>query len=161
MRSLLAALIICLFANTSAQAAHRHHQYHSWHRVQTRHEWGGFTPFRFFGDFVDGVNHAIGQIVGHPYGCPAVAFCGCGVSVKVFGHPVRNLWLARNWLKFPRSSPAPGNVAVFRGGGHVAYIEQVYGDGTALVYDPNSGGHQTREHRVSIRGAVVVSPRGG
>jgi CHAP domain-containing protein len=103
----------------------------------------------------------LAQIVNHPAGCPARQFCGCGVSVRVFGHSVRDLWLARNWFRFPRSAPAAGNVAIFRGGGHVAYIEQVHGDGTVTLYDPNSGGHQTRIHRRSLAGAVIVNPRGG
>ena len=101
------------------------------------------------------------QIVSHPSGCPGRAFCGCGVALRVFGHHVRDLWLARNWFRFPRSAPAAGNVAIFRGGGHVAYIEQVHGDGTATLYDPNSGGHQTRVHRRSLAGAVIVNPNGG
>jgi len=101
------------------------------------------------------------QIVSHPSGCPGRSFCGCGVALRVFGHHVRDLWLARNWFRFPRSAPAAGTVAIFRGGGHVAYIEQVHGDGTATLYDPNSGGHLTRLHRRSLAGAVIVDPHGG
>jgi hypothetical protein len=100
-----------------------------------------------------------GSTISHPAGCPWSAFCGCGVSVKVFGHAVRNLYLASNWYRFPRTSPHSGAVAVRNH--HVFYIETVYGDGTVLAYDPNSGGHQTREHRVSLAGYVVVDPHGG
>lgn len=99
------------------------------------------------------------EIIAHPAGCPHVAFCGCGVSVRRFGHPVPSLFLARSWLRFPRAAAAPGTVAVFRGGEHVAYVERAYGDGTALLYDPNSGGHATRLHRLSLSGAVIVRPR--
>ena len=99
-----------------------------------------------------------GQIVSHPAGCPWSAFCGCGVSVKVYGHPVRDLYLAENWYRFPRSHAAPGHVAIF-GRHHVAYIEQVNSDGTALLYDPNSGGHLTRLHTASLAGATIVAPR--
>jgi hypothetical protein len=98
-------------------------------------------------------------VVGHPPGCPRRAFCGCGTSVKVFGRPVRELFLARNWLKFPRVSPAAGMVAARYG--HVFYIQSVNGDGTVLAYDPNSGGHQTRVHTVSLRGYKTVNPYGG
>ena len=97
-----------------------------------------------------------GQVVSHPAGCPGRAFCGCGVSVKVFGHPVRNLFLASNWLRFPRATPGPGMVAARHG--HVMYIESYDGNGNAVVYDPNSGNHQTRIHTRSLRGYVVVNP---
>jgi hypothetical protein len=98
-----------------------------------------------------------GTMVAHPAGCPARAFCGCGVADYVFGRPVRSLWLASAWRRFPRTSPAPGMVAVWHG--HVAAIIATHGDGTALVYDPNSGHHATRIHRRDIRRAVIVNPR--
>lgn len=98
-------------------------------------------------------------VVAHPAGCPATLFCGCGVSVRVFGHPVRDLYLVVNWYRFPRASAAPGRVAIF-GRYHVAYIERTYGDGTALLYDPNSGGGLTRLHRHSLSGLTIVDPRG-
>ena len=99
-------------------------------------------------------------IVARPAGCPSRAFCGCGVSVRVFGHPVRDLYLAANWYRFPRTYPAVGNVAIF-GRHHVAYIESVNGDGAATLYDPNSGGHATRVHTRSLAGATIVRPSGG
>jgi hypothetical protein len=105
-----------------------------------------------------------GDVVAHPAGCPHVAFCGCGVARYIFGRidgAMRPLWLARNWLRFPRAAPAPGMVAVHRGGHHVLAIVDYLGDGRALAYDPNSGGHLTRRHVVSLRGYVVVDPHGG
>lgn len=97
-------------------------------------------------------------IVGHPAGCPTRAFCGCGASVRVFGHPVRGLYLAANWLRFPRAAPAPGMVAARRG--HVFVLEQqLDSNGTWMVYDANSGGHATRVHARSIAGYVIVNPR--
>jgi hypothetical protein len=99
-----------------------------------------------------------GQIVEHPSGCPRRAFCGCGVAVKVFGHPIKNLFLAANWLKFPRTKPASGMVAARHG--HVMYIMEYHGDGNATVYDPNSGGHKTRIHTRSLSGYRVVNPHG-
>ena len=99
-----------------------------------------------------------GRVIGHPAGCPHTAFCGCGVSVKVFGHPVRNLYLAANWLKYPRATPGPGMVAARHG--HVMYIESLDANGNAVVYDPNSGGHQTRIHTRSLAGYAIVNPHG-
>ena len=97
-------------------------------------------------------------VVGHPAGCPARAFCGCGAAVRVFGSPVRSLWLAANWFRFPRTSPAPGTVAVRAH--HVMVLEADLGGGVWQVYDANSGGHATRVHARSIAGYVIVNPRG-
>jgi hypothetical protein len=101
------------------------------------------------------------EVVAHPQGCPKRLFCGCGVSVKIFGKPVRELFLARNWFKFPKTRPAPGMVAVRRGGGHVMVIQAIDANGNAVVYDPNSGNHKTRVHTRSLAGFVVVNPHGG
>lgn len=100
---------------------------------------------------------AQGEIVAHPAGCPTRAFCGCGAAVHVFGHSVRELWLAVNWFRFPRVSPAPGMVAVRRH--HVMVLEADLGGGVWQVYDANSGRHLTRVHARSIAGYVIVSPR--
>lgn len=95
-------------------------------------------------------------IVAHPAGCPRRAFCGCGAAVRVFGSPIRSLWLAANWLRFPRTSPAPGMVAARRG--HVFVLEQHLGGNVWQVYDANSGGRKTRIHARSIAGYVIVNP---
>lgn len=94
----------------------------------------------------------------HPSGCPATAFCGCGAAVEVFGHAVRDLWLAAAWFRFPPTSAAPGMVAVRSH--HVMVIRQVIDAGHALVYDANSGGHRTREHVVSLAGYSIRNPHG-
>lgn len=99
------------------------------------------------------------QILPHPQGCPPRAFCGCGAALDVFGRHVRDLWLARNWFRFPRAEPAPGMVAVRRH--HVFVIREVRGPGVVLAYDANSGGRKTRLHLRSLSGYVVVDPRGG
>lgn len=99
------------------------------------------------------------QIVAHPAGCPSRAFCGCGASIEVFGKNIRELWLARNWFRFPRTSPAPGMVAVRRH--HVFVIREVRGPGLVLAYDANSGQHKTRIHLRSLSGYTVVNPRAG
>jgi hypothetical protein len=97
------------------------------------------------------------QTVSHPAGCPARAFCGCGAAVRVFGRPVKSLYLAANWYKFPRTSPAPGAVAVRKH--HVFVLEQHLGGSIWLAYDANSGRHATRIHARSISGYVIVQPR--
>lgn len=79
--------------------------------------------------------------------------CGCYASELVFGHPVRDLWLAWNWArKFPRTSPAVGMAAVRRH--HVVIISAINGDGTFIGHD--SWGHTRRP----LRGWVFVNPHG-
>jgi hypothetical protein len=97
-----------------------------------------------------------GQVVGgRPSGCPS-SFCGCGASLRVFGRIVPGLNLAANWLRFPRTSPAPGMVAARRG--HVFVLEQHVEGDTWMAYDANSGGHATRIHSRSLRGYTIVNP---
>lgn len=95
---------------------------------------------------------------GRPAGCPS-SFCGCGAALRVFGRIVPELNLAANWLRFPRTSPAPGMVAARRG--HVFVLEQHVGGDVWMAYDANSGGHATRIHARSLRGYAIVNPRGG
>lgn len=102
------------------------------------------------------------QIMAHPDGCPRRLFCGCGAAErlkKTWGIIVqkpRELWLAANWYRFPRATPAPGTVAVRRH--HVYVIEAVLPDGKVLAYDANSGGGRTRVHVRSLAGYTVVKP---
>jgi hypothetical protein len=98
------------------------------------------------------------RVVAHPAGCPARAFCGCGAAMRVFGLPIRKLWLAANWFKFPRTIPNSGMVAVRRH--HVFVLERPLGGSRWVVYDANSGGHATRIHSRSIDGYTIVNPRG-
>jgi hypothetical protein len=101
---------------------------------------------------------ARGPVVGgRPAGCPR-SFCGCGASIRVFGRIVPGLNLASNWLRFPRTAPAPGMVAARRG--HVFVLEQHVEGDTWMAYDANSGGRATRIHARSLRGYAVVNPRG-
>lgn len=101
---------------------------------------------------------AVAEIQPHPAGCPKRAFCACGAAVKVFGHPHRDLWLARAWYRFPRSQPAPGTVAVRRH--HVFVLLSPVSGSTWLVWDANSGGRKTRVHHRSIAGWAIVNPHG-
>ena len=95
----------------------------------------------------------------HPAGCPRVAFCGCGAAVEVFGRPVRNLWLARNWYAFRRDAPAPGNVAVRPH--HVFVLRQNMGGGMWLVADHNGGHRRSWLHVRSLAGYSIVNPHSG
>ena len=95
---------------------------------------------------------------GRPSGCPR-SFCGCGAALRVFGRIVPELNLASNWLRFPRTAPAPGMVAARHG--HVFVLEQHVEGDTWMAYDANSGGHATRIHARSLRGYTVVNPRAG
>lgn len=99
-----------------------------------------------------------GHLIPHPIGCPRTRYCGCGASVEVFGRPIKGLFLAAAWRKFPSAQPAPG-MAAWRYG-HVFIIQSVNGDGTVVAIDHNSGGHRSRIHTVSLRGYHVVNPHG-
>ena len=93
-----------------------------------------------------------------PQGCPR-AFCGCEASLYLFGKIRPDLNLASNWIrKFPRTSPAPG-MAAARSGHVMVLMSHVEGNNW-LVHDGNSGGGLTREHVRSIKGYVIVNPRG-
>lgn len=139
--TVLAATVAFIGLSTQADARHSRHYHHaSAHHIMYGEE----------------------HVVAHPSGCPGRAFCGCGVCVKVFGHPcVRGgLAQAAEWARrFPRAIAAAGMVAVF-GRHHVAYIERLDANGNAVLYDPNSGGHLTRIHTRSLAGATIVNPRG-
>ena len=177
MRAIIAfAAVLVVLAVSPAQARHRHHHHHSGVVVavigptgcvfdNSGHQvCGGAVETHQrsnAGDrrHIESASYGDEHVVSHPSGCPHSAFCGCGASVRVFGHPVRNLYLAANWFKFRSASPAPGMVAVRNH--HVFVIEQVNGDGTVVAYDANSGGHLTRIHTVSLRGMRVVDPHSG
>ena len=167
MAAIAAALLIASTAASEARTRHHHHHYT---RIATGEAAGVFYDNSGRVTYVGAVEAASrhsrgdnytyddGKIVGHPQGCPHTQFCGCASSVKVFGHPVRSLYLASNWFKFPSAAPAPGMAAVRNH--HVMIIEAIDANGNAVVYDPNSGGHQTRVHTRSLAGYRVVNPHG-
>jgi len=64
---------------------------------------------------------------------------------------VRELWLANNWLRFPRTSPAAGTATVWPGR-HVAPVIANNGDGTITVAD------SWATHRVRIAHLIFVDP---
>lgn len=102
------------------------------------------------------VGRAAAVIVGgRPQGCPR-RFCGCALARHLFGRDVRHLWLAANWMSFPRATAAPGMVAARRG--HVFKLMAHVGGSRWQVWDANSGRGKIRIHIRSIAGYVIVNP---
>jgi len=134
MKRLALAAIALTIAGTSANA---HARYRHHHRHYVRH---------FHSAFHNALSSAcqVARSMGGP--------CGCFASELLFGHSVRNLWLANNWLKFPRTPPAPGVAAVWPGR-HVAVVTAVNHDGTVTVHD------SWATHPVRMAGLVFVQPR--
>lgn len=172
---LLAALFLGLFSGPT-EARHRHHHKHRhMHLVASpamHQDCNILFPCEIakamlapVHAIVSGLQHVADEasvIVAHPAGCPARQFCACGAAVRVFGQPVRSLWLAANWYRFPRvalENAAPGMVAVHPH--HVFVLEAALGGGRWRVYDANSGRHLTRVHTRSIAGWKIVDPRSG
>jgi hypothetical protein len=120
---------------------------------------GGFGSARPVYERRSEVTHGRGPntLLAHPSGCPSRLFCGCGAAVRVFGNPIRSLWAAASWFKFPRTAPAPGAVAVRRH--HVFVLEAHLGGNIWQVYDANSGRQRTRIHARSISGYTIVNPK--
>lgn len=163
MLRITSIVLACLFFMTSAEARHVRAQPAAegcnvlWPCEGVTASVRGERVVKAMGGFGVATKHYEGGVVEHSAGCPRSAFCGCGAAVRVFGHSVRELWLAANWFKFPRTAPAPGMVAVRRH--HVMVLEADLGGGVWQVYDANSGRHLTRVHARSIAGYAVVNPR--
>lgn len=169
MKFLASLILIVLALTTGAEARRYHHHRHAAPVQEVAVCWGGncgagwdaalpqfLTGARKSGG--RGASYAgSGTVVGHPTGCPARRFCGCGAAVRVFGTPRRDLWLAANWLRFPRAAPAPGMVAARHG--HVFVLESHLDGDVWMAYDANSGGHATRIHPRPISGYTIVNPR--
>lgn len=117
-----------------------------------------FPPAR--GNFVTRAVNSVAQMLPHPQGCPRKAFCGCGTAVEFFRSPVRSLWLAAAWLKFPRTSPGPGTAAVAPNRHHVVKVVEHVGGSNFAVIDHNSGRNRSRLHVRNLAGWTFVSPRG-
>lgn len=93
---------------------------------------------------------------GRPSQCPH-RYCGCSLSIEIFGRADPKLFPAAAWLRFPRARPAPGMVAVRSH--HVMRLVRHVKGREWLTFDPNSGGGLTREHVRNISGFVVVNPQ--
>ena len=104
---------------------------------------------------VQRVVHEAATYLPHPEGCPWVAFCGCGAAHDLGLHD-RTLWLASNWLKFPRSAPAPNTVAVRRH--HVFVLKEHVMGMMWRVNNYNGRGHRSSSYVRSISGYTIVKP---
>jgi hypothetical protein len=153
LRRFLFALVGLALVGTNAGASThsypRHYHHHARAAAATAHR-AHLSPRHADGR---------GEVVAHPANCPRTLFCGCGAAHDL-GLSDRSLWLVGSWYKFPRAAAAPGMAALW-GTRHVAVIRSVNGDGTASVYDANSGGGLTRVHRISLAGLTIVNPHGG
>lgn len=142
------------------KAINKHYKYareHRTRRVRTAVKYEGETyspdPVQWV---AKSLARAAGEVLGgRPSGCPH-RFCGCALAIKIFGVAKRDLWLAANWLRFPRTSAAPGMVAARRG--HVFQLQAHIEGGTWRVWDANSGGGRIRIHNRSIAGYTIVNP---
>jgi len=163
MAAILIAVSLPLVGST-AQAKHRHHSHHKIsHTVSVGSSCAldnnGRTSCQGAVETRQRSRQAVssdGAMLPHPSGCPRVAFCACGASVRVFGKSIRSLWPARAWYRFPRTSPASGMVAVRAH--HVFVLESQVDGSEWLISDYNSGGHQSRRHVRSIAGYTIVNP---
>jgi hypothetical protein len=153
LRRSLFALIGLTLIGTNAGASPHSYSHHYHHHARAGAAMAHHAHFS--SRYADGR----GEVVAHPADCPRTLFCGCGAAHDL-GLSDRSLWLVRSWYKFPRAAAAPGMAALW-GTRHVAVIRSVNGDGTASVYDANSGGGLTRVHRVSLAGLTIVDPHGG
>lgn len=83
--------------------------------------------------------------------------CGCELSIKLFGKIIPDLMLAWNWTKkFASTVPGSGVVAVRPG--HVLLVQNHVRGTVYQVWDPNSGGGQTRVHERDLAGWRFVNP---
>lgn len=162
IRTLWVAALLCVVCS-SAYAKPRHQ-----HRPQQVQQWSLFslfetpqavTPRQTSRGMRRVMSEGAGRVVSHPAGCPRRSFCGCGASVRVYGHSVRSLWTARAWRRFPRAAPSSGMVAVRSH--HVFVLERHIGGSVWQVFDANSGHGRTRVHSRSIAGYQIVNPGAG
>jgi hypothetical protein len=154
------SLSVALAVSASATPRHGHHRQQRQTITCDLRGCSDSAPSGRAAANADAVTDANGgaAISRRPEGCPH-AFCGCEASLYVFGKIRPELNLASNWIrKFPRTSAAPG-MAAARSGHVMVLMSHVEGDNW-LVHDGNSGGGLTREHIRSIRGYVIVNPRG-
>ena len=107
------------------------------------------------------------QVSGLPGPCQVAASmggpCGCWAEYVLLGrldHVLSgiNMWLANDWLRFPRAEASPGTAVVWPGR-HVAPVVAVHNDRTGRAVAVT-----TREswglRRVSLAGLVIVQPPG-
>ena len=149
---LTAGALAFVFASPASARTHHHHHRHHHHGYHHNHHDRARVEAAHYAE--SGQGSVVG---GRPAGCPS-RFCGCGASLHLFGRIIPSLNLASNWLRFPRTSPAPRMVAVRPG--HVFVLEHQISGSLWVVHDSNSGGQRTRVHPRSIAGYTIVDPHG-
>ena len=153
MRAILAVLMLCAFVS-GASAHPRRHWPHRPH-VAYRHHGRHYLARGELRSAQSVRRHRASRSVGYP--CNVAASlggpCGCFASELIFGHSVRELWPARAWYGFPRTTPHAGAAAVHPH--HVVIVESVNSDGTFIGHD--SWGLSRRR----VAGWTFVEPRGG
>jgi hypothetical protein len=104
------------------------------------------------------LSFAQAEVIGsRPQGCPR-AFCGCALSLKLFGKIIPNLNLANNWKRFPKARKAPGMVGAKNG--HVLQLKQHVKGNRWLVWTANSCGRRICIQERDIGSYTVVDPFG-
>jgi hypothetical protein len=96
----------------------------------------------------------------HPSGCPAIKFCACGASVRLFGRSIRGLWPVSAWYAFPRAMAAPGRVVIPHPH-HLYVLEYQISGPIWMTSDYNSGDHESRRQPHDISGMIIVDPSNG
>jgi hypothetical protein len=97
------------------------------------------------------------EVIGsRPQGCPK-QFCGCALSLKLFGKIIPNLNLANNWKRFPKAARAPGMVGAKDG--HVLQLRRHVKGNRWVVWTANSCGRKICIQERSIAGYTIVDPR--
>jgi hypothetical protein len=137
MRSLFAALLLCLIAVPTLAASHD-------------------DPPAFSAPGAASIlsRHApVARQNGRPAGCPG-AWCGCWLARHLGMASGRALWVARAWARVgaPAHGPAPGVVAVWRH--HVGIVRAVPSPGRIVLLSGNDG-HRVRERERSSRGVIA------
>jgi hypothetical protein len=171
MKYVLMALAILLGSGVAAEARQRHRGHHHgyahhygrylvvrhWRHLARRHS-------RHLKHFAHKKNRVTGSgvRVDLPWVCrhraaPMGGPCGCWTGHSLLGTTAHvwhgiNLWLAADWLRFPRSSPGPGTAAVWRNHSHVAPVARDNHDGTVSVSD------YWGVHRVRLAEIIIVNP---
>jgi hypothetical protein len=168
MRSIIATLAVgCTIALAATPAAARgHHRHHVTHKFahylsgrhfQHAHAW---RQWRYHARQHYRNSYRVARSM-LPGPCRVAASmggpCGCWAAYVLLGrldhvwHGI-NLWLANDWLRFPRAEPAAAAAAVWPGRHVAPIVPGSYRNGTVIVRD------SWATHRVRTAGLVFVQP---
>ena len=153
MASLVALTLTGLASPASAHYARHHHAHRLQWSAPRQPEWPKSTAFGPRWTHHARTHYAARGSLPAPCGTAAHLGgpCGCWASIHFFGHSVRDLWLARNWLQFPRTSAAAGTAAIWPNRHHVAPVVGV--EGNSVIVADSWGTHAVR-----LAGLTFVRP---